>query len=110
MTDPTDSVVDAFEQRRRIMIEAKALVAAAALVVPIVAAPALHAQDSAPSQTPHGSMMSPGMMGGNMMNMMGSGSERQDMVDHCSQMMSGGPTRPNEQWRNNSPVAPDEQD
>lgn len=38
------------------------------------------------------------MMGqGGMMGRMG------QMMDHCSQMMGGGSTRPNEQWRRPSP-------
>jgi hypothetical protein len=89
----------------------KTLIAAAVLVVPIAAAPALYAQDSGASQAPSDSMMKPGMMGGgSMMNMMGGTSQMQDMMDHCSQMMNGGATKPNEQWRNNAPAAPDDQD
>ena len=66
------------------------------------------ALSAAESDTPQGSMMSPGMMGGNsMMNMMGT-SQMADMAEHCTQMMGGGSGKPNEQWRQNAPAAPAE--
>lgn len=89
----------------------KAFVAAAALVIGFAPAPALHAEESSTPQESHDSMMSPGMMGGDsMMNMMEDMSQMEDMMDHCSQMMSGGSGKPNEQWRKNAPTAPDDSD
>ena len=88
----------------------KVLATAAALVIGVAMAPALYAQGSGSAQEPHDSMMGPGM-GDNMMNMMGGMSQTQDMMDHCSQMMNGGGSgKPNEQWRQNAPAAPDDQD
>ncbi|MGD9724793.1 MAG: hypothetical protein AB7M05_08530 [Alphaproteobacteria bacterium] len=87
----------------------KTLLAAAALVAGLAAAPALYAHDSGNSQNDSGSMMGSGMMGqGSMMNMMGQMSQ---MMDHCNQMMQGsmgsGSGKPNEQWRKEAPSAPD---
>jgi hypothetical protein len=39
------------------------------------------------------------MMGPSILNNMG------QMMDHCSQMMQGASSRPNDQWRDNSPPA-----
>jgi hypothetical protein len=50
----------------------------------------------------HGSMMVRGGMMGGMSQMM----------DHCSQMMGGGSTKPNEQWKKSNPPdksAPDKE-
>lgn len=92
------------------MIEApKALATAAALVVAFASAPALYAEESGTPQNPPDSMMNPGMMGGDsMMNMMEDMSQMEDMMDHCSQMMSGDSDKPNEQWRQNAPASPDD--
>lgn len=56
-------------------------------------------------------MMSPGMVNGDSrMNMMGGTSGMQDMMDHCSQMMHGGSTKPTQQWRNAASTPPVDQD
>jgi hypothetical protein len=74
----------------------------------VTLATALSAAESDTPRDAQGSMMSPGMMGGNsMMNMMGT-SQMPDMTEHCTQMMGGGSGTPNEQWRQNAPAAPDE--
>ena len=52
-------------------------------------------QDKGGPMMGHGNMMGRGMMGGRM----------NQMMDHCSQMMGGGSTRPNEQWK--KPTPPD---
>ena len=89
------------------MIEApKALATAAALVVAFASAPALYAEESDTPQDSHDLMMNPGMMGGD--SMMKDMSQMEDMMDHCSQMMSGGSDKPNEQWRQNAPASPDD--
>ena len=80
---------------------------ALALASGVTLATALSAAESGTPQNAQGSMMSPGMMGGNsMMNMMGT-SQMADMAEHCAQMMGGGSGTPNEQWRQNAPAAPD---
>lgn len=80
---------------------------ALALASGVTLATALSAAESDTPQNAQGSMMSPGMMGGNSMNMMGP-SQMADMTEHCAQMMGGGSGTPNEQWRQNAPAAPAE--
>ncbi len=84
-----------------------ALAIAAALAATIAAVPALYAEDS---QTPSGPMMKGSMMaddnnGGGMMGMMKMMKQMSQMMDHCSNMMSD--SRPNEQWRKQSPSQPE---
>ena len=71
---------------------ATALLLGSVLLAGAIATPALYAED----QKPSGSTTENGMMG--MMKMMRQTSE---MMDHCNNMMSN--SRPNEQWRKNSP-------
>jgi hypothetical protein len=82
------------------------LLLASALIAAVVAAPLLYAEES---QTPSGSMMDHGIMGGDhggrMMGMMKMMPQMGEMMDHCNGMMSS--RRPNEQWRRNAPSAPD---
>jgi Spy/CpxP family protein refolding chaperone len=79
---------------------------ALALASGVTLATALSAAESDTPQDAQGSMMNSGMMGGNsMMNMM-STSQMTDMTEHCTQMMGGGSSKPNEQWRQNAPAAP----
>lgn len=78
---------------------------ALALASGVTLATALSAAESDTPQNAQGSMMSPGMMGGNSMM---SSSQMADMTEHCAQMMGGGSSKPNEQWRQNAPAAPDE--
>ena len=67
---------------------------ASAFAAALLAVSTLYAQTA---QDKGGPMMGRGgMMGG-----MG------QMMDHCSQMMGGGSTRPNEQWRKETPKAPE---
>jgi hypothetical protein len=80
---------------------ATALLLGSALLAGAIAAPTLYAED----QKPSGSTTENGMMGnrdgkdgGGMMGMM-------RMMGHCSNMMSN--SRPNEQWRKNSPSQPE---
>jgi hypothetical protein len=77
-----------------------------ALALGLAAAPALYAHESG---KPGGSMMGPGMMGGDMMNMMG---QMGQMMDHCNKMMQGatddhGSGKPNDQWRKDTPTTPE---
>jgi hypothetical protein len=78
---------------------------ASALVAAVIAAP-LYAEES---QTPSGSMMDHGTIGGDhgggMVGMMKMMPQMSEMMDHCNGMMSS--RRPNEQWRRNTPSAPD---
>lgn len=74
----------------------KALAVASAVVASLAAAPTLHAHATEDSQ---GSMMGPGMMGGDMMGMM---SQMNAMMETCNKMMQGmkentGPGAPNEE-------------
>ncbi len=72
-----------------------------------VAAPTLYAED----QQPSGSTTENGMMGNQggkdrgRMGMMKMMRQMSEMMDHCSNMMSN--SRPNEQWRKNSPTQPE---
>jgi len=76
---------------------AKYTVPSASLLLTIGLAVAAIAAD-----TPRG--RSGPMMGeGGMMGMMGMMGQMGPMMDHCSQMMGGGSTRPNEQWKKPSP-------
>jgi hypothetical protein len=87
----------------------KTLVAAAALIGGLLAAPALYANGTAGMmggmmQGPQGQGgMMEGMMG--MMNMM---SQMSGMMEDCSEMMQGmrGGQRPNEQWQDRQPEPP----
>jgi hypothetical protein len=87
----------------------KAIAVIAVLVAGIVAAPVLNAHDSGSSDEHNGSMIGPGMMGQDgMMNMMEQVSQ---MMEDCNEMMQGamddGSGRPNEQWREDAPAAPE---
>ena len=77
------------------------LALAAALMIALLAAPALYAQDShkRSDSTKRGGMMGNG-------NMMGRTSR---MMDQCGSMMQGGPRgdRPNDQWRKDAPAKPE---
>lgn len=81
----------------------KTVVGAAALVASAALAPALYAHGSGSSGEHNGSMMGSGMM--NMMEQM------DEMMDGCNKMMQGamndGNGKPNEQWREGAPTAPD---
>jgi hypothetical protein len=66
------------------------------LIAGAMAAPSLYAED----QRPSGSMMDGGMMG-----MMRTMKPMGEMMDHCNNMMNH--SRPNEQWRKNSPSQPE---
>lgn len=78
------------------------VIAAAVLVASVAAASVLYAHD------PEGSN-SHDMMGSGMMNMMG---EMSEMMESCNRMMQGmtgdGTAEPNDQWRKETPVAPDQ--
>lgn len=65
---------------------------ASALAAAVLTVSTLYADSG---QDKGGPMMGRGMMGGRM----------NQMMDHCSQMMGGGSTRPNEQWK--KPTPPD---
>lgn len=84
----------------------KTLVAAAALIASAAVGPTLYANESASSGEHDGSMMGSGMTG--MMNMM---EQMSEMMDGCSKMMQGamddGSGKPNEQWREDAPMAPE---
>jgi hypothetical protein len=101
----------------------RTLAAGAAIAMGLAAAPALYAEDDLAMR--HDSMMGQGMMsrgmmgqgmmgqGGTMsgmMNMMGMSDDKDDMMDHCNQMMQamGGDhaDRPNDQWRSPEPEQP----
>lgn len=89
--------------------KAKTLIATTALVAGIAAATSLYADDSGNRGGHGGMMMGPGMMDqGGMMPMM---EQMSEMMDQCSQMMQGtedgGSGAPNEQWRKEAPVTPD---
>lgn len=83
----------------------RTLIAAAALAASAALAPVLYAHDTASPGEHDGSMTGSGMMGMNMMGQMG------DMMDGCNRMMQGttdgGAGKPNEQWRRDTPAAPD---
>jgi hypothetical protein len=93
----------------------RTLVAGAAIVAGLAAAPALYAQNHL--RMPQGSTMGEGGMRGTMggmmsemMNMMGMSGDMDNMggmMEHCSQMMQtmdhGHAQRPNEQWRSPEP-------
>ena len=77
------------------------LAVAAVSVAALIAATTLNAQDARQSS---GSMMGRGTMGsGGMMGGMSS-----QMMDHCAGMMGGRErgNRPNDQWRQHAPAAP----
>ncbi len=97
----------------------KAFATTAALIAGLATASVLYAEESGSSHESPGSMMGPGMMGGdNMKNMMGmmhmmeQMPQMSQMMDHCSQMMNGGmgdgSGKPNEQWRKDAPTSPDD--
>ncbi|WP_162915065.1 hypothetical protein [Desertibaculum subflavum] len=88
------------------LLTAGFLAAVAALI------PALHAGEADGKQQHDRPTMGEGMMGGGMMGgkMMGSGKMSQAMMDHCVEMMQGagsGTNKPNDQWRDSAPTAPD---
>lgn len=95
----------------------KALVTTAALIAGLAKASVLYAEESGSSHEPHGSMMGPGMMGGesmmDMMHMMEQMPQMSQMMEHCSQVMDGamggGSGKPNEQWRKDAPIKPDDE-
>lgn len=74
----------------------QAITVAPAFAAAVLAVSTLYAETA---QDKRGPMMGDGnMMGrGGMMGRMG------QMMDHCSQMMGGGSTRPNEQWKKPNP-------
>jgi len=85
----------------------KTLAIASAFVASIAAASALLAQDirKPGMMGPNGMTGRDGMMGrGGMMGMTGS---MMPMMEHCSQMMTDGSRRPNDQWKK-TPSAPGE--
>jgi hypothetical protein len=69
------------------------------LIAGAMAATSLYGQTA---QQPSGSTMDGGIMMGMMRTMKRMG----QMMDHCNNMMSG--SRPNEQWRRNSPSQPEQ--
>ena len=81
------------------------IIATAAIVTGLAFTSTLYAGES------HGSKMDRGMMGqGGMMNMMG---RMGDMMESCGKMMQssmdgGGAALPNDQWRDQEPAVPDE--
>ena len=73
-----------------------------------MAAPSLYAEDRKPSgPTTENGMMGnwDGKDGGGMMGMMRMMRQMSEMMGHCNSMMSH--SRPNEQWRKNSPSQPE---
>lgn len=71
------------------------LVAGVATMAAMFALPsALQAHDSSNRRDGGSQMPGSGMMG-----------QMSQMMDHCSQMMQGSSTRPNEQWRDGTPPA-----
>lgn len=78
--------------RKSIVAASVAAAMAAALSVPS----ALQARDGASPREGEGSMKGSGMM-----KDMG---QMDQMMDHCSQMMQGASSRPNEQWRDDTPA------
>jgi hypothetical protein len=94
----------------------KTILAASAIGIGLLAAPALDAHDSGASQGSGPGMMSQdgmmGMMGGmmsGMRSMMGMGDDMAGMMAQCQEMMQAmgdhdhGAARPNEQWRERAP-------
>lgn len=73
---------------------ASAFTAAAVLTVSTLYADS--GQDKSGPMMDHGNMMGRG-------GMMGGRGKMSQMMDHCSQMMGGGSTRPNEQWKKPDP-------
>jgi hypothetical protein len=92
----------------------KTVVAAAALIGGLLAAPALYAQGiggmmGGMMQDRQGDMMG---QGGMMEGMMGMMSQMSGMMKDCNEMMQGmddhGAQRPNEQWRDRLPQQSDQ--
>jgi hypothetical protein len=87
----------------------KTFVAAAAFVASGAMASALYADNSESKKVHEGATIGSGMMG--TTNMM---EEMSGMMNHCNQMMQGmtadGTGKPNEQWRKEAPVVPDQSD
>ena len=94
----------------------KAAFAVMALTGGLAAAPALHAQDQ---QAPGSMMGEEGMMGesgmmgeGEMMPMMNMMQQMSRMMTNCNKMMESmmdeSGDRPNEQWRDDDPRAPEQ--
>lgn len=69
---------------------------ASAFAAALLTVSTLYAQDKGGPMMGHGMMGRGGMMGG-----------MDQMMDHCRQMMGGGSTRPNEQWRKDTPKPPE---
>ena len=74
--------------------------AAAAMAVALFMPPTLLAHDTSSPRGEGGSMSGPGMMNGK--------GQMTQMMDHCMQMMRSTSSRPNEQWRENTPPASDQ--
>jgi hypothetical protein len=92
----------------------KTVVAAAALIGGLLAAPALYAQGTRGMmgdmmQGRQGDMMGQGGMMDGMMGMM---SQMSGMMEHCNEMMQAmddhGDQRPNERWQERSPQQEDQ--
>lgn len=73
----------------------------------VVAVPALYARDDHGSSGSMGGMMGDGNRD-DMMGMMGMMRQMSQMMDHCNGMM--GDSRPNEQWRKNAPLKPEDKE
>ena len=92
----------------------KALVTTAALIAGLATTSVLRAEESGSSHEPQGPMMggdSMNMM--DMMHMMEQMPQMSQMMEHCSQVMDGamggGSGKPNEQWRKDAPINPDDE-
>lgn len=86
----------------------KVLLTAGGLATGAALTATLHAGEADTKLQPDRSMMGEGMMGGKMM---GNGMMSQAMMDHCAEMMQGaesGTKKPNDQWRESAPTAPDD--
>lgn len=92
----------------------KALATTAALIAGLATTSVLHAEESASSHEPQGPMMGGDSMMNmmDMMHMMEQMPQMGQMMEHCSQMMDGamggGSGKPNEQWRKDAPITPDD--
>ncbi len=86
----------------------KSLIAISAVMAGFAVAPALYADDSQGSKMDRGMMGEGGMM--SMMNMMG---QMGEMMESCNKMMQShmnghGAEHPDDQWREDAPVVPDQ--
>lgn len=84
-----------------------ALTFASVFLAGVAAAPALYAHDDLGSSGSMGRMMGDANEGG-MRGMMGMMRQMSQMMDHCSSMR--GDSRPNEQWRKNAPLKPEDKE